>query len=361
MVGQFLILQLLPGISFKSVILIWYSSTIWVSYFLVLVIHDLFTSKFSEVLSKTALAVGIVFQTIFIVTPPQFYTHLAGVCNLFDILAAAGTVIIALLNIRSRSKDAGLYLLGVTAVFVSYVHDILYWRNLIRSPFGEIFHVGLFTFIFLQMLIQAGRIKQVYEQKVTAELSFLHAQIQPHFLYNTINTFISISRYDVDKARALLYDFSSYLRSKFDFKDLVRPVDLSEEIEFTKTYVNIEKARFDERLEVCYDIPNEVTAEIPKLVIQPLVENAIIHGVLPKPEGGRVDVIIKKNKKLLLFEVRDNGVGMDLNRDPASERSKGIGLLNIDNRLKKMYGTGLEIISSPGKGTSVRWQIPVKN
>ena len=145
--------------------------------------------------------------------------------------------------------------ISMIIALAAYTHDILFWTNLIRNDFGEMFYLGLFLFIFIQMVIQAQRIKLFHDNEIAAELSFLQAQIKPHFLYNTLNTFVSISYFDMDKARSLLTDLSHYLRRSFDFKDLSQFVPLKNEIELAKAYVEIEKARFEERLEVTWYIP----------------------------------------------------------------------------------------------------------
>ncbi|QGG47582.1 ATP-binding protein [Heliorestis convoluta] len=211
----------------------------------------------------------------------------------------------------------------------------------------------------VNILIQ---LKQSVDKSIASELAFLQAQIKPHFLYNAINTFISISRYDVEQARKLLVDFSNYLRCSFDFKGLSQVVPLKQEIELVKAYLHIEKAQHEERLEVSLCYPDDAEVKVPILMLQPVVENAILHGILPKREGGRVEISIKKDKEMLLFQVKDDGVGMEQDKLRSlftDESEGGIGLSNIDNRLKKLYGKGLQISSSPNRGTEVTWSIPL--
>ncbi|MFZ5600759.1 MAG: ATP-binding protein [Bacillota bacterium] len=204
-------------------------------------------------------------------------------------------------------------------------------------------------------------LKQSVDKAIASELRFLQAQIKPHFLYNTINTFVSISRYDVEQARRLLVDFSNYLRRSFDFKGLSQIVPLRNEIELVKAYLDIEKAQYEERLEVSFKVCDDKEVKVPILVLQPVVENAILHGVLPKRDGGRVEVAIKKEEKMLVFTVRDDGVGMEQEKMRSvleCESGGGVGLSNIDGRLKKLCGKGLQISSSPGIGTEVKWSVP---
>ncbi|MEN6350080.1 MAG: ATP-binding protein [Syntrophomonas sp.] len=206
------------------------------------------------------------------------------------------------------------------------------------------------------------QLKQSVDKSIASELAFLQAQIKPHFLYNTINTVVSFSRYDGEQARKLLINFSNYLRRSFDFKGLSQFVTLKHEMELVRAYVEIEKAQFEERLEVSFDVCKDADVKIPILMLQPVVENAVLHGVLPRREGGRVEVSIKSEEKRLVFTVNDNGVGMEqekLSSVLEFESNGGVGLANINNRLMKLYGKGLQINSHPGIGTEVAWCVPV--
>lgn len=205
-------------------------------------------------------------------------------------------------------------------------------------------------------------LKQSVDKAIASELRFLQAQIKPHFLYNTINTFISISRYDVEQARKLLADFSNYLRRSFDFKGLSQIVPLRNEVELVKAYLDIEKVQYEERLNVSFEVCDDKEVKVPILMLQPVVENAINHGVLPKRDGGRIAVTINREEKSLVFTVRDNGVGMEEEKIISvleCESESGVGLANIDSRLKKLYGKGLHISSTPSIGTEVRWSVPL--
>ncbi len=217
-----------------------------------------------------------------------------------------------------------------------------------------------------ELLARVGTLIQLkisVDKAMASELAFLQAQIKPHFLYNALNTFASISLYDIDKARKLIIEFGNYLRRTFDFKNLSQLAPLKNEIELVKAYLEIEKARFEERIEVTYDLPDNLEIKIPILTLQPIVENAVIHGILPKDEGGRIEITIKEQEEKLVFMVKDNGACMDSaqkSRIFDHDFGSGIGLSNIDYRLKKLYGKGLNIMSNPGSGTEVRWEIPIR-
>ncbi len=206
------------------------------------------------------------------------------------------------------------------------------------------------------------QLKQSVDRTMTSELAFLQAQIKPHFLYNALNTFVSISLYDIDKARNLIIEFGNYLRRSFDFKDLSQFVPLKNELELVRAYLEIEKARFEERIEIAYDLPDDIEVKVPILILQPIVENAVIHGILSKAEGGRIDICIQREQEALYFKVTDNGVGIEPDKKSrilSSESGSGVGLSNINSRLKKLYGKGLKINSSQGIGTEVAWCVPI--
>ncbi|HPA54839.1 MAG TPA: histidine kinase [Bacillota bacterium] len=255
MVGQYLIPRIFPGMDLSTVILIWYSSGVWIVSLLILYVHELFKSRISAIIKNIFLGYAVIFQVLYILTDPVFYSRTGYVCNMIEIVGYLCTVVIAAIGIRSGIKSGWMNIISMIIALAAYTHDILFWTNLIRNDFGEMFYLGLFLFIFIQMVIQAQRIKLFHDNEIAAELSFLQAQIKPHFLYNTLNTFVSMSYFDMDKARSLLTDLSHYLRRSFDFKDLSQFVPLKNEIELAKAYVEIEKARFEERLEVAWYIP----------------------------------------------------------------------------------------------------------
>ena len=199
-------------------------------------------------------------------------------------------------------------------------------------------------------------------QAETSELSFLQAQIKPHFLNNTLSVIGSMITRNPQEAKALIADLGEHLSNCYYFDSTSPMVLLEKELESVRTYVTIEKARFRERLNfhlVCDDIP---TIFIPRLVLQPLVENALRHGILKKAGVGNVWLTIQKEENGFCFEIKDDGVGMSeeilgrLLRN--TEHIHSIGLSNIHRRLMKHYGEGLTIYSKLGAGTKIVFHIP---
>lgn len=204
--------------------------------------------------------------------------------------------------------------------------------------------------------------KQSVRERLRIEAACLQAQIQPHFLFNTLNSIAALSEIDTVRMRALLGNFGHYLRASFDFRNLDRLIPLSHEIGLVRSYLFIEKERFEERLEVEWELDEHLQLRLPPLSIQPLVENAVKHGVLAQPQGGKLHIRITAYEGHADIAVIDNGVGMDENTrrlllDGESIRRPGIGLRNTDRRLKQLYGKGLQIESEPGKGTTVTFSV----
>lgn len=217
-------------------------------------------------------------------------------------------------------------------------------------------------------------IKQSFRRQLQIETACLQAQIQPHFLFNTLNSISALSEFDLTRMRSLLDVFGLYLQASFDFQNLNRFVTLEHELELVRSYLYIEKERFDERLQIEWDLDEHLSLMLPPLTIQPIVENAVRHGVLGRLKGGTVQIRILDQGEFAEISVIDNGSGMDeetlgnlLKREPdqeflsrsdsVSNRRPGIGLYNTDRRLKQIYGKGLQFKSKRGIGTHVSFII----
>jgi signal transduction histidine kinase len=205
---------------------------------------------------------------------------------------------------------------------------------------------------------------QSVKDMIRVEMDFLRSQIKPHFLFNALNAILSFCRTDPERTEHLISQLSYYMRQSFDRSgDIFVP--LMEELQLVNAYVEIEKARFEERL--CYRIEVDdslLYRTILPLTIQPLVENAIRHGVTKKEDGGNVQVKIKLDEDGLLIEVTDDGVGMTEevrsslleNGASAYQTRRGVGIMNIHRRLLYYTGQGLTIVSAEGLGTKVSFR-----
>ena len=197
------------------------------------------------------------------------------------------------------------------------------------------------------------------EEAARAELGALQARINPHFFFNTLNTISSLLEADARKAEELLETFADLFRYAFDAADAT-PVPLRDEIAFTQGYLRIEQARFGDRLRVGWHLERDSLAvRMPGLLLQPLVENAVGHGLAPRVGGGRVDVSAALDGGLLRIDVVDDGVG--LSRDGEGLIRAGHGLGNIARRLQASYGgrAALTLCAGPGgAGARARLTLP---
>ncbi|TDQ52524.1 sensor histidine kinase [Actinorugispora endophytica] len=212
--------------------------------------------------------------------------------------------------------------------------------------------------------LELGELDSSRARLADAELKALRLQISPHFVYNCLTTIASFVRTDPDRARALLLDFADFAR--YSFRGSRNLTTLDEELRAIDKYLALERARFGPRLRLSVRVAPEVLAvEVPFLSLQPLVENAIRHGLEGKSGLRHVSLIARDAGAEAHISVEDDGVGMDPDRARAilagdSADSAGIGLANVDERLRGMFGDvyGLVIETAPNAGTKVNLRIP---
>ncbi len=262
------------------------------------------------------------------------------------------TVTHSKLNLREKTAF-GLYCaLPVVAIILQNVfkgYAIAYASIIIAIEM-------LFLFLSVQKNINLALEK---EKNKDAQIKLMLSQIRPHFVYNSLSAISTLIPLDPERAQKALDDFTEYLRSNLSSLTAVRCISFEDELKHIKTYVALETLRFQSRIKVVYDV--QVTDFfVPPLTIQPIVENAIKHGILQKIEGGTLCIKTRETESAFIVEIADDGVGFrteEINFD----ENKHFGLKNIQYRLAKMCHAELSVMSEKGKGTTVTVTFPKEN
>jgi len=217
--------------------------------------------------------------------------------------------------------------------------------------------IGLSQIISTQL--EVSRAEQLREMANKAELRALQSKINPHFLFNALNAISSSIRLNPDTARQLVINLSRYLRYNLELND-DELIDIKKELWQVKDYIAIEQARFGDKLSMIYDVDEDLHFTLPSLLIQPLVENAIVHGIQPCRGKGVVTLSVKDLGDRVRVAVRDTGAGIsdDVMSRVARNEMPGnkIGLLNVHHRVKLLSGQGL-VITRHHPGTEIAFTL----
>jgi len=251
------------------------------------------------------------------------------------------------------------------------------WRYFPNSVFSlESSNLWVESAIYLTVIMVVGTELKIFnsvriqikleEQErllLQARMAALQNQINPHFLFNTLNSISSLVRFDPDTAREMILKLATILRRLLHSTDSFVP--LQEEVEFIDNYLDIEVVRFGrDKLKVIKDLdPASLEAMVPSMILQPLVENSIKHGLAPKVEGGSITLRSRLIKSRLVIEVEDDGVGMGSTQRIAHDGigGAGIGMANVAERLKVLYGDAAKMMidGRDGGGTLIRLRLPI--
>lgn len=269
-------------------------------------------------------------------------------------------------KIIARKKFAVLYLVVYCATSAGIVIENFYINGYISQNVSYIMPMSCMTFISSVVIIHFFDIVEAFKQaRKTAELqkelgdmnmTLMLSQIQPHFMYNALNTIKYLTKKDPKSAETAIVKFSSYLRANMDSLTQKEPIPFKKEMEHVQNYIHIECLRFGERLKVAYDIEYDDFL-IPPLTIQPIAENAIKHGINQKVDGGTLKISTCEENNKIFITIEDDGVGFDVNEEKNDGRSH-IGMTNIKTRLKEMLNARVDVTSVQGVGTKVTIIIP---
>jgi len=273
------------------------------------------------------------------------------------------------IEIVKKTDYARLYLLSYIFIVVGVLIDVFFTNGIIHANCSSVMPVCFLLFVIFTAIIHALRIKKLFEFAIQAEkfeielekanTSLMLSQIQPHFMYNALNTIKSLIRKDPEKAEKAVIDFSMYLRGNMDSLTKTDPIPFSEELAHIKHYCNIEQLRFGDKLDVFYEIGTD-EFYVPTLSVQPIVENAIKHGVTKKAEGGSVTIITDEDKYNYYLTVEDDGVGFDVVKalKMKDDKRSHVGIKNVKERLEVIMNAEVDIQSEPGKGSKVVITLP---
>jgi len=267
---------------------------------------------------------------------------------------------------RAERQRTGI-LLVVTMFFAVNPADCLldvYGFNYIIpfSDYTDVVMVLLMVFYFAyRMAAEYKRGDSLEAKNIAAETAFLHTQIKPHFLYNTLNALTALCYMDGERAGKLLTDFSGFLRQSLSVESSQVYTTIAKELELTKLYVSIEETRFGNAFRTEFDIQEELLEKkIIHYSLQPLVENAVLHGARRNPDGGLVKISMRQTDAGIEVKVVDNGPGINPQiaaKMISGDYKGGIGMSNVIKRLKLIYGQVLQIEGS-SQGTTLGFLIP---
>jgi two-component system LytT family sensor kinase len=300
----------------------------------------------------------IVLAKRFPLTGPRFASHIAIHASASLIMAPLASVTeyflsSGLLRLLYRIADPGAPRLLPTftgsVVSMSLTGVLTYWSV-----------VGLYQSIhFYQAAMERQtRAAQLETQLSHAQLENLKSQLHPHFLFNSLHTIGVLMQEDVDAASHLLVSLGDLLRMALERRE--NEITLASELEFVSKYLEIEQTRFHDRLKVHMDVPPELLGVyVPSLALQPLVENAIKHGISVDSAAGRLEIAAQRHNGRVWLSVRDDGPGPA----PVSHLRFGVGLTNIQSRLKQLYGdeSSLQLTRGNGRGCEAIITIPLRS
>lgn len=344
-------------------------------FLLMLIYHEY--SLFAPLFPKTWLKITCILQVF------PLMTSLMGPASLmiFTVLkyaayASAGVLCtyVIIRALHEKYPYCALFYIGLIQCLIGALVEYISSTLPIRTSHSLL--SSFLAFSFIEMIILARKysaqhaselfysdeLNRTLEEMQASENAFLNAQMKPHFLYNTLNTIADLCVTDPDKAKSMLESLKEYCGLILSIDNVDKTVPLSREMELVTAYTSIEKERFPS-INFYSDFPIRMPkVNIPPLTLQPLIENAIKHGVRKSSNPEIITLRIRESVDNVTFYVSDNGAGMS---EETIEKlfvrpieTKSIGIYNIDKRLKNLYKTGLNVESTPGLGTCISFSVP---
>ncbi len=330
-----------------------YLTLLWVQFLLLYFVYCAYAGLVRRWQVTALLAYSVCISPFVMLLPFEIVASAYQIMN-FILLFVIAAVVVHLARAAYGGRTGAPALLGAMGLVLFLILYEMFAGD--RSLSYYLLTNGAFDYMVL-FFVQCVIVAQRYNRAQQMEVALLKSQIHPHFVHNSLTTIISVSRKDAERSRELLMDFSSYLRGFYNYEgDELIPID--QELELIRAYAALEQARFGERLRVEYRIEAD-NILLPPLILQPLVENAFVHGLREKEDGGTVVVYASKTKRgTVRVGVRDDGVGM---RAKSKEPERpGVGIENINRRLARLYRAQLVFSIPEGGGCDVYMEIPCK-
>jgi len=365
--GDYLINSFFPTERFRLIVLIDYITLYWLPSLALLLVRYMYSDDISMRPIKILIYYGAIMTALTLILPVKIFTNFIYAADAVAFCAGVYGVVKLILLAVKHKPEAMFMLIGAITLTICISHDVLHENNIIQtgfteySPFGFLILTSLLQCIFWIRYERSNRdnermlleLNEANKREQSLELQFLKSQIRPHFINNALNAVIAISRTDADKSRKLLIEFSKYLWNCYGVQNLEDKVPIENELSFVRAYVALEQARFSDSLHVDYEI-DKLFLMIPPLTLQPLVENAIIHGVKDKNEDGHINIYVKDYGSFIKVGVMDDGVGISEEQISmllsSEHRGTGVGIYNINRRIKRLYNTELHIENHPKGG-----------
>jgi two-component system, LytTR family, sensor kinase len=344
----------------------------------------------------TALALfftGQLYYTYLLSEKPMTWRYAASQQFIYPYIWAAGTLVVLWLAnrfpVEGRAwwRSVLIHILSATlfVILISGTFQIVYHFLYVNSPekpyhfsatlqwivFNSSENYGIYGLILLLNQVfryyrryREGELRasQLETQLTQAQLQALKMQLHPHFLFNTLHSISALLHRDPDMADRMIARLGDFLRLTLDNSG-AHEVSLEKELEFLKCYLDIERVRFQDRLTTSLDIePRALDAPVPNLILQPIVENALRHGLAQRSAPGHLEISAKRYNGSLRIQVRDNGPGLAAVKGPGSGVREGLGLSNTRARLEQLYGGAhrFSIEDAPGGGMVVTLEIPAR-
>jgi two-component system, LytTR family, sensor kinase len=376
--GEIPLVVFFPNVPFQALVYINYITGYNLIPIMILFVLSIYPLEFKKKITIVVLVPTLCFNLL-LLTPPGFMSLFTKYLYILMLLQMLYIMVIMMKVVVRKRENSILMFIAIYIFVLTIIQDILHYKGIGRINVSYMFLYGNFAVIMAMSFVQA-KLQMTINKKLVlyneilieddklkdkimaTEMSFLQAQIKPHFLYNALDAIADVCEENGEKASALIVDLSIYLRGNLEFNNLDKMVRIEKELEFVETYFNIEQARFGQKIQLVKQIEISLDLQIPVLILQPLVENAVRHGISKKQGGGTVTVRALQLDDGIAIEIEDDGIGMESEKLALllreERKDQGVGLLNIHNRLLRIYGTGLDIKSELGYGTCVRLMIP---